>query len=410
VTIYIALYWTVFLIVAIQSSFTLVFVVLMASRKQSILQSFTPKAAIILCLRGSDPFLKQSIHCLLDQDYPDFELHVVVDHPEDPSRAVLRDFESDARLHVSILHDPLDTCSLKCSAIVQLIGTLHPSVEIIALCDADTIPQRTWLANLAAPLEDASVAVATGNRWYQPQFPNGASVVRFLWNIPATINMIVFRIAWGGSLVIRRRVIEEAELLDKWSHAFCEDTMLDRVVRQHGYRQVFVPDVMIVNRETCTFGDLMNWVPRQLLTASLYHSSWPATVGYGILSSAIPFVAAAVMMVGWIRSDFDAIGAAFTALITFEISNILLVLICEYSFHRKSFEGQRGSSWLTLWSILKLPIWIVTSQILSPFWFIKCFLAKRVTWRGIPYQIHGTEIQRGLYVPYSTPASDSRSL
>ncbi|QDS94631.1 N-glycosyltransferase [Roseimaritima multifibrata] len=409
-TLAIAFFWAVILIVAIQAVFSLVFVVKMSQRGRATKRSFTPPVAIILCLRGADPFLKQSIRCLLDQDYPDFQLRVVVDSEEDPAGQILREFESDARMHVSILRDPLDTCSLKCSAIVQAIRGLDASFEIIALCDADTIPEPTWLADLVAPFENPKVAVTTGNRWYQPQPPTGAPLVRYLWNIPAAINMIVFRIAWGGSLAIRSRVIEEAGLLDKWSHALCEDTMLDRVVRQHGYRQVFVPNVMVVNRETCTFGDLMNWVPRQLLTAKLYHPSWPATVGYGILSSAIPFIAAAVAIMGWFRSDFDSLQTALIAFVGFEISNALLVILCEHSFRRMGAHKESAESWMKLSSIVKLTFWIVISQLISPLWFCKCFFTTKVSWRGIAYHIRGTKIKRGPYAPYAEPVTDSRSL
>lgn len=409
-TIAIAFSWGVFVIVAIQAAFSLMFVVWMSRRARLPEPSFTPKAAIILCLRGADPFLRQCLQHLLDQDYPDFQLHAVVDSQEDPSRAILRDFESDDRVRVSVLHDPPETCSLKCGSIVQVIRELDPSFEVIALCDADTVPHRTWLAELAAPLHDPTVAVTTGNRWYQPQDPNGASLVRYLWNIPAAINMIVFRIAWGGSLLIRRQVIDEAGLLKKWSRAFCEDTMLDRVVRRHGYRQVFVPNVMVVNRETCTFSDLMNWVPRQLLTAKLYHSSWPATVGYGIISSAIPFLAAVVAIVGWMQSDMESVRVAFFAFLAFEISNVVLVLMCETSFHRSGGLRETATNGLSVASLVKLPFWIVVSQIVSPFWFCKCFLTTSVKWRGIVYHIRGDKIQRGPHTVYSQPTPETRSL
>lgn len=409
-TIAIAFCWGVFVIVAIQAAFSLIFVVWMSRRARLPEQSFTPKAAVILCLRGADPFLKQCLRSLLDQDYPEFQLQVVVDSQEDPSRAVLREFESDERVRVSVLRDPPETCSLKCAAIVQVIRELDPSFEVVAFCDADTVPHPTWLAELAAPLHDPTVAVTTGNRWYQPQDPTGASLVRYLWNIPAAINMIVFRIAWGGSLLIRRQLIDEAGLLKKWSHAFCEDTMLDRVARRQGYRQVFVPNVMVVNRETCTFSDLMNWVPRQLLTAKLYHSSWPATVGYGIISSAIPFLAAVVAIVGWMQSDWGSMRAAFFAFIAFEISNVVLVLLCETSFHRSGSHCGASTSGLSTASLVKLPFWIVVSQIVSPFWFCKCFFTTKVTWRGIVYHVRGDKIQRGPHTSYSEPAPETRSL
>ena len=44
-----------------------------------------PRTAIVLCLRGRDPFLEKCLESMLKQDYPDYQLHVVVDNRQDPA-------------------------------------------------------------------------------------------------------------------------------------------------------------------------------------------------------------------------------------------------------------------------------------------------------------------------------------
>src|SRR5260370_1328737 len=44
-----------------------------------------PRACILLPLRGTDPHLRQGLHQLLTQDYPNYALHIVVDSPDDPA-------------------------------------------------------------------------------------------------------------------------------------------------------------------------------------------------------------------------------------------------------------------------------------------------------------------------------------
>ncbi|WP_231615995.1 glycosyltransferase [Novipirellula artificiosorum] len=443
-----AICWTVVLIVAIQTCFALTFAAILFRNKPTLDTDYTPLAAIVLCLRGADPFLRQCITRLLDQDYPDYELHVVVDSHQDPSQQILREFESNPRLSVSVLEHPAETCSLKCSSLVQAIGELDPSFEIIALCDADCVPHRTWLAELVVPLACSEVGATTGNRWYDPPDAAGASLLRYLWNVPASVNMILLKIAWGGSLAIRRRVLLETGLLEKWSYALCEDTMLYRVLRRHGYRQVFVPSVMMVNRESCTLGDLMKWIPRQLLTAKLYHPSWPATVGYGILSFIVPLLAAGLAFVGWMRSDMASIRMALLVFAGFELSNVLLVALCQWSVCRQLSNEEAKPRWfgfrreakeflpydglpsplkvttdtdfrqtngklaaaVRVTSLLMLPIWIVFAQLLAPLSFLRCFLITNITWRGIDYRIRGRKIKRGKYVAFGEPMKQTNSL
>ncbi|MCM2370262.1 glycosyltransferase [Aporhodopirellula aestuarii] len=404
------LFWTVVVIVAIQSSFAVAFSAIMIGRRPPTINVFCPKAVVVLCLRGSDPFLRQCVMCLLGQDYPHYELHVVVDHDQDPSIEILEEFRSDVRLKVSVLENPLETCSLKCSSIVQAVLALESSVEIVALCDADCVPHETWLAELVAPFADERVGATTGNRWYRPPEFWGGAMVRYVWNIPAALNMILLRIGWGGSLAIRRQAIDESGLLEKWSHALCEDTMLYQVLRRHGYRQVFVPSVLMVNRESCTLHDLMQWIPRQMLTAKLYHPLWPLTFGYGVISFIVPLLSVVLAVVGWVRSDPHSMWMALTLFVGFEFSNVVLVTLCELSARRqfRNQETRGGRSELMFW--LGLPLWIVIAQMTGPHSFLKCFTAKEISWRGIRYRIRGREIRRETYTPLCETAGDVRSL
>jgi cellulose synthase/poly-beta-1,6-N-acetylglucosamine synthase-like glycosyltransferase len=228
--------------------------------------------------------LKRCLAAILDQDYPRFELRIVVDHRSDPAMPVVEDVLSSrpaANAIVQQLSDPLGTCSLKCSSLIQAVAGAEPSAAFVAQLDADTIPHRSWLRELATALSDEHVGAATGNRWYMPDNPTWGSLVRYAWNSAAVVLMHSYRIAWGGTLAIRTSVIRDAGLLDRWSRAFCEDTMLFRILRDAGWEVRFVPSLMMVNRESCDLAGFVGWVQRQLLTARLYHPSWWAVVAHG---------------------------------------------------------------------------------------------------------------------------------
>mgnify|MGYP002625994979 CR=1 FL=1 len=54
-----------------------------------------PKTAVLLSLRGADPFLSRCINGILDQDYPDFHVHIIVDRQDDPAWKVAHQIVAD---------------------------------------------------------------------------------------------------------------------------------------------------------------------------------------------------------------------------------------------------------------------------------------------------------------------------
>jgi cellulose synthase/poly-beta-1,6-N-acetylglucosamine synthase-like glycosyltransferase len=99
-------------------------------------------ALVMLCLRGTDPFLKKCLLGLLNQDYPSYQVRIVVDSPEDPAHALVAEVLNETKamnVRVENLQDRREACSLKCSSIRQVLDSLEPEFEIVAQLDADTI-------------------------------------------------------------------------------------------------------------------------------------------------------------------------------------------------------------------------------------------------------------------------------
>src|SRR5437762_9448236 len=48
-----------------------------------------PRAAVLLCIRGADPSLLHCLNGLLHQDYPDYDIRIIIDSPEDPAWDIL---------------------------------------------------------------------------------------------------------------------------------------------------------------------------------------------------------------------------------------------------------------------------------------------------------------------------------
>lgn len=368
-----------------------------------------PPAAVVLCLRGSDPFLPECIDAILDQDYPQYEVRVVVDHPDDPAWRVVSDGVARRKAtHVSIttLAQPRATCSLKCSSVVQAVADLDPSVEFIAQLDADVIPHRTWLRELAAALADERVGAATGNRWYMPNHLSLGSLVRYIWNVAAVVQMYWYGIAWGGTLAVKTRLFRETNLLERWSNAFCEDTMLFAELRRSGLQVRFVPSLLMVNRESCDVGGFFRWVRRQLLTARLYHPGWSAVVGHAGLTSLVPALAAGLFGLACWRGEWGAARTTAVGLLAYQASMLPLMAILEWAARRVVASRQEPTGWLSFWGWVSAFGVIPVTQVIYAGAMVSAMLLRHVDWRGVEYQIDGPwGIRLVEYRPYVPPHS-----
>lgn len=370
---------------------------------------YCPKAAVVLCLRGSDPFLPDCIEALLDQDYPEYEVKIVVDCREDPAWEIVEEVierRQATNVEMRPLKEPLSTCGLKCSSLVQAVSGLDESYEVVAQLDADTIPHPTWLRELVAPLADPRVGVSTGNRWYMPGDGTWGALVRYSWNAAAVVQMYLYGIPWGGTLATRAVVFRQSDLLDRWSNAFCEDTMLYQAMKEQGLRVAFVPSLMIVNRESCDLSNFLGFVTRQLLTARLYHPRWGAVVVHGIGTTLAMLSAICLSLAALSVGNYQAAAWAGGGLAVYLAAMPLLLIPMEAVV--QSIVRARGEStaWLGGITPLKLAA-IPLTQLVYPVALISAIFLRTVDWRGIRYRINGPfDIRMIEYRPYRSTRED----
>ena len=383
-------------------------------RKPLLEDASCPPAVVVLCLRGGDPFLSRCLNGLLAQDYPNYDVQFMVDHVDDPAVPILKKAlagTSFDRFRIEFLTAPLTTCTLKCSSLVQAVEGLPDETEFLALLDADTIPHRTWLRELATALVPKHVGAATGNRWYMPSQCSPGSLTRYVWNAAAVVQMYWYEIAWGGTLAIKLDSIRRSGILDRWRHAYGDDTLVRTQLATIGEKVVFVPSLMMINREDCSLASFQGWVKRQLLSARLYHPFWLLVVGHGIGSSLVILWGLFSGLALLIQGDPIDAGIVFLAIFVYQVCLTCMLpwienAVCAIATDRgDEVSWPNRSHWLTILWIGWQTQWIYTWALL------KCLFLKRFTWRGIEYKVGGPwNIVMLGYVPYrSEPESQEPS-
>lgn len=365
------------------------------------------KTAVVLTLRGADPFLEKCLAGLLRQDHSDYAVFVTIDSPEDPSaelvRRVLRDeTTSTENVVVSYLQQPRMTCGMRLEALLQTVESLDRSFEVIVTCDADTIPHSSWLRELVCPMRDTSIGVTTGIRWYMPDDAALGSLVRYFWNYGAILQMSALDIGWGGSLAIRRTYLEQTGLVEKWTHILFEDTFTSSELSGSGWKLKYVPSATMVNRESIDFKSCVSFVTRQLLNVRLYHRNWKYIVGLAIVTFSGILLSISAIAFGLATGTTSIVLTPAAAVAAYIVSHVVSVVRLERDI--RSAMRARGEA-PPAYS-LRMFAAGAFAQFVYFFCLWQAMRTHSVEWRGLRYEIAGPSRVRLLaYQPYAIASS-----
>jgi cellulose synthase/poly-beta-1,6-N-acetylglucosamine synthase-like glycosyltransferase len=234
------------------------------------------------------------------------------------------------------------------------------------------------------------------------------SLVRYAWNAAAVVQMFLYNVAWGGTLAVKTKVFRESDLLERWGNALCEDTMLFGALKKIGLRLVFVPSLMMVNRENCGLGNFYRWMRRQLLTARLYHPHWLAVVGHGILSGFAAVGTAAMLLVTLVAGawhDAMLLGAGF---VLYQVVMLSLWPIMESTVRRiVRARGGEPTGWVTAKKFANFVVTNIVLQFIYPVGLLSAMRLRKVDWRGVVYRVEGPwKIRMEAYQPFRDSVSD----
>ncbi|MCA9124197.1 MAG: glycosyltransferase family 2 protein [Planctomycetaceae bacterium] len=372
---------------------------------------YSPLTRVVLCLRGNDPFLRDCISGLLAQDYGNYEIVIVVDAVDDPAWEIAQQAVARSSVPVTIkaLRVRSKQRSLLMSSVLEAVDDLPSECEAVVIADADVITAPTWLGSLVAPLENPSVGVATGVRWCVPESGEWGTTVRYLWNAFAEPQRHTHQIPWGGSLAIRRQVLDKARNDRYWRRGFCADITLAPILSACGLRVQVVPEALSSIRETISLWPCLSFLSRQMTWVRLYHPRWPAIFADSLLLTA-PTIVGGLCII-WSLAMRESHIAAFALAIGALFSAALCLTHFWVEHHVFNVIRRHGGS-----THSPLATWIKCFAVapLMPLLYSMCALyahfRRQVSWRGIQYKYRGPwEIEVQVDQPFERLAESATS-
>ncbi|WP_417386808.1 glycosyltransferase [Gimesia sp.] len=367
-------------------------------------EEYTPVATVLLSLRGNDPFLEHCLDGLLNQDYPDYRVKIVVDHVSDPALGFVRQYlrkHPHPNCEIMIRHQQAFHCGLKNASLVQAIQSVPADVEVVAWLDADVVPHRSWLRDLVAPLRDTEVGIASGIRWYAPESTNAGTLIRHAWNAAAVLQMLSMDIAWGGSIALSRSVFQDSRFSDTMLKMMWDDTGLKAITDRLNRKLVFSPAATMLNAESIALDSSLRFISRQLVNARFYHSHFWFIATLGFVSALAQTVLAGLGLLFLYQGQQLAAGLV-AGVLAFAGAAVAFSIYRLGSRIERLVESRGGR-------LRRHPLKMLNYMWWMPYLFCGCLIAairtRTINWRGVIYYVPAPfEIYINYYEPYQAPA------
>jgi ceramide glucosyltransferase len=197
-----------------------------------------PLVSLIVPLGGACGGLRETLHSLAAQDYPDYELIVAAHRADDiPPEAL------PAKVKVALGGKPG-----RLNLLLAGLRAARRQTAVFAFAGSNGVVSKFWLRALVAPLSDETVGASTGFRLYAPEPPTFWSLMQSVWNsvIAGRLGPGANDFAWGGAIAIAKGVLLQARGVECWEGEERDDLSLARAVRESGRLIAFAPGAMVV--------------------------------------------------------------------------------------------------------------------------------------------------------------------
>lgn len=122
--------------------------------------------------------------------------------------------------------------------------------EVVAFCDADTLPTRRWLATLVAAFDDPATVIAAGRIiCYAPQNgPERYLAASGIYDVERAIARPVFPLAPSGNMAVRRRAALAIDGFDETMLTAEDADFSFRMLRAFGGTIAYRPEAALFHR------------------------------------------------------------------------------------------------------------------------------------------------------------------
>ncbi len=375
---------------------------------------YLPKVSVILPCKGLDRGFEENMVKLLDQRYigsdgkPGFEVVFAVAQESDPAYAVLKKVcQSQTKVDTKLVVAGINQArGQKINNQLRALQEISEDSEVLVFVDSDVIARHDFIQYLVAHLQDQSVGVTTGYRFYIPFKGDWPSLLRSLWNRMSAWELADpnYAFAWGGAMATRRETFAAAKVAEHWDRSADDDLSLTTAVKDIGLKVRFVPQCLVASDGDATIPEIVEWTNRQLILTKVYYPKlWRRAIRRAVILVVWLLALAGSIVTAALTGSTELIAASIAGLILLPIELLFLLKaqrlwyrVLSLSAKEEDFNGidpARRSSERALMehayqsSLLRFSLVLPLAHIVLPWMTLYSVLTNRIRWRGINYEL-----------------------
>ena len=353
---------------------------------------FAPRTAVICPCRGIEPGLERNLVSLCEFNHQNYEVFFVLASETDHAQSIVKRVVASSRVkaHIVIAGKP-ENSSEKVNNLRVAVEQLPPEFEVLVFTDSDGRPGKGWLHHLVAPLADSRIGATTTMRWFIPNDNGLPTALLAAWNA-SVVTMLgghEKNFCWGGGTAIRRALFEEMGMLDVWQHSFSDDYALTTMIERSRRQIVFLPECLTPSYVNVDFAGLLEFTVRQVRITRVYRPQMWATAFATHVLYCLTLVIGLVVALSLTlasRPAFQVTSLLILPLLLAAIRGAIRVIGVTEAL--SSFRSQiMGQSWIYILLGTLVPFLFVLN-------FLTSLFGRRISWRGIDYELISPEQTR----------------
>ena len=240
--------------------------------------------------------------------------------------------------------------------------------------DSDMKPDTHWLRNMIAPLQDETIGVTTGYRWYFPT--NWKTLLFSVWNMISIVGNFYPTPAWtwGGSTAIQKNVFEKLHIEERLKTAILDDCVMTKSVKKAKYSIYLEPKCIMESPPETSIKSFVRFGARQFTWLRWYYPMlW--------LGAFVGFVGAPIIALGllvFLFFGYYIAGILFSLLILCEILSGWLgihILPKNMVYPKERYSSKIGYALMTPLAFLLVAHTVIVSAI-----------TQEIQWAGRSYR------------------------
>jgi ceramide glucosyltransferase len=373
-------------------------------------QRHQPKAVVILPCKGLEHDFETNIRAYLAQEYRDYEVIFVTESEHDPAYPVLSKLIKQSRRAAWLIAaGEAAQCGQKVHNLIAALDALNSidrRAELLVFADSDARPARTWLADLCSPLNDRSVGATTGFRWYVPVNGGVGAWLLSAWNA-SILSLLGERsgLAWGGATALWRDSFGKWEIRQRWQGALSDDYALTAALGEVGQRIKFVPNCLVATHADATWQELLEFTTRQIKITRVYSPRiWVLTCASHVLFNFTFW--GGLLWLAWaaLHGHFNF---SLCSLLFFSVSLGAMTGWTRATVAAHLLPANRDQIWPQRW------VYAIAGPLVSLIYLYNVAasaFSRRITWRGISYEMAGPNQTLVLEHPANQPLNGAPAL